>query len=482
MPLDDLNADDLAKLTLEELRVIDWRLAFLKRARANQTEPRGDWFGWGIMAGRGFGKTFSGANWSLDKALSEPNVIIHVVAPTWDDAQHVCFEGPAGLIKSVPPELVTDYNRSDIILTLYNGSTIRAFSAEKPDRLRGPQCHFAWCDELAAWQRAQETWDMLMMGLRLGQRPRVCFTTTPRPIPLVQDLVKDKSFVFTRGSTYENRANLAPTFFNQIVKYEGTQLGKQEIYGELLNPEDSGIIKRSWFRLWPSNKPLPKFSFIVMSLDTAFTERTRDKKTGEGDPTACTVWGVFEHEKRKHIMLLDCWQDWLSMPDLIEKVRADMKVEYGDVDVPMIKPMFGPALVRNSGKKIDTLLIEDKGSGISLRQMLEREGILAHAYNPGNADKLSRLHAVSHIPAHGFVWLPESQKNAGQPRTWAEPLLAQLCIFTGEGSTRHDDYVDSTTQAWRLVADRNMLSFTNPTREAPRDIVPTKPKTNPYAA
>jgi predicted phage terminase large subunit-like protein len=114
--------------------------------------------------------------------------------------------------------------------------------------------------------------------------------------------------------------------------------------------------------------------------------------------------------------------------------------------------------------------------------MLEREGILAHAYNPGNADKLSRLHAVSHIPAHGFVWLPESQKNAGAPRTWAEPLLAQLCIFTGEGSTRHDDYVDSTTQAWRLVADRNMLSFTNPTREAPRDIVPTKPKTNPYAA
>ena len=482
MPLGDLDPKVLEQLTVEQLRVVRWRLAFLERARANQTEPPGDWLIWGIMAGRGFGKTFSGANWVASEALADPKSISHVVAPTWSDAQHVCFEGPAGLLATVPHELVKDYNRSDLILTLYNDATIRAFSAEKPDRLRGPQCHRAWCDELAAWQRAQETWDMLMMGLRLGQRPRVCFTTTPRPIPLVQDLVKDKRCVITRGTTYENKANLAPTFFDQLVKYEGTQLGRQEIYGELIDPEESGIIKRTWFRLWPANKPLPKLSFVLMSLDTAFTERTRDKKTGEGDPTACTVWGVFEHEKRPSVMLLDCWQDWLSMPDLITRVRKELEVEYGEVDVPMIKPLFGPALVRNSGKKVDLLLIEDKGSGISLRQMLEREGVLAHAYNPGNADKLSRLHAVSHLPANGLVWLPESQKISGAPRTWAEPLLAQLCVFTGEGSTKHDDFVDATTQAWRLFADRNLLSATGFKRRSEEAAPPPKPKLNPYAA
>ncbi len=480
MPL-DFSPKDLAALSDDDLLVIRWRLAFLEKARANQTEPPGDWDTWGIMAGRGFGKTFAGANWIASEALVDPKSISHVVAPTWSDAQHVCFEGPAGLLATIPHQLVKDYNRSDLIVTLYNNATIRAFSAEKPDRLRGPQCHRAWCDELAAWQRAQETWDMLMMGLRLGTRPRVVFTTTPKPVPIVQSLVKDKRCVITRGSTYDNRANLAPTFFDQLTKYEGTQLGRQEIYGELIDPEESGIVKRTWFNLWPADKPLPKLSFVVMSLDTAFTERTRDKKTGEGDPTACSVWGVFEHEKKKNLILLDCWQDWLSMPDLITRVTKELKVEYGEVDAPIIKPMFGPSIVAGSGKKIDLLLIEDKGSGISLRQMLEREGVVAYAYNPGNADKLSRLHMVSHIPANGLVWLPESQKIPGAPRTWAEPLLAQLCVFTGEGSTKHDDFVDSTTQAWRLFADKNLLSATGYKPEKRDPGPPAKPKVNPYA-
>jgi predicted phage terminase large subunit-like protein len=143
--------------------------------------------------------------------------------------------------------------------------------------------------------------------------------------------------------------------------------------------------------------------------------------------------------------------------------------------------MFGPSIVAGSGKKIDLLLIEDKGSGISLRQMLEREGVVAYAYNPGNADKLSRLHMVSHIPANGLVWLPESQKIPGAPRTWAEPLLAQLCVFTGEGSTKHDDFVDSTTQAWRLFADKNLLSATGYKPEKRDPGPPAKPKVNPYA-
>lgn len=478
----DIPDDKLKTLSVEMLRVIKWRKEFLDKARPNQTPPLDMSFGWGIMAGRGFGKTFSGANWIAHEALFDPGSINHVIAPTWSDAQYVCFEGPAGLLQTIPPELIKDYNRSDLILRLYNDAILRGFTAEKPDRMRGPQCHRLWADELAAWLRAKEAWDMAMMGLRLGTKTQAVFTTTPRPIPLVQQLVKDKTFVITRGSTYENKANLAANFFDNIAKYEGTTLGRQEIYGELIDPEESGIIKRSWFKLWPSKSKMPVLEFVVMSLDTAYTEKTRDKKTGETDPTACSVWGFFRHEKKTCAILLECWQEWLSLPDLIEKVRKELKIEYGDVAVPMIKPMFGQPLVAGTGKKIDLLLIEDKGSGISLRQMLEREGVITYPYNPGRADKLGRLHAVSHIPAHGFVYIPESRKNPGQPMTWTEAFLAQVCTYAGEGTTEHDDYVDTFSQAMRYFADRGMSSFTSYKPE-PREIVePAKPSSNPYAA
>lgn len=485
MPLDSA---DIAKLDLlltdEDKRVLAWRQAFLEQARPNQTPPPGDWLVWGIMAGRGFGKTYAGANWTAYESLMEPKTISHVIAPTWSDAQFVCMEGPAGLVNIIPPELVRDYNRSDLIITLTNGSIIRAFTAEKPDRLRGPQCHRIWADELAAWQRAQETWDMAMMGLRLGQQTRAVFTTTPKPVPLVQALVKDKNVAITRGTTYENKANLAPTFFQQLAKYEGTQLGRQELMGELIDPEESGIIKRSWFKLWPADKKLPAFDFVVMSLDTAFTEQTRDKKSGNADPTACAVWGFFKNPntKRSEMMLLDCWQEWLGLPDLIEKVRKELKVEYGDVAVPMIKPLYGAPLVGGTGKKIDLIIIEDKGSGISLRQMLEREGVVTYPYNPGRADKLARLHIVSHIPANGYVWLPESKKRAGEPMTWTEPLLGQLCVFTGEGSTEHDDFVDVCSQAWRYFADKGSMVFTGYKRDPDVVLPPKKSSGNPYAA
>jgi predicted phage terminase large subunit-like protein len=131
------------------------------------------------------------------------------------------------------------------------------------------------------------------------------------------------------------------------------------------------------------------------------------------------------------------------------------------------------------------VIIEDKGSGISLRQTLEREGIMAYAYNPGRADKLTRLHMVSAVFARRQVWLPESEKYPGRPRTWAEPLVAQLCAFTGSGSIKHDDILDSVTQAVRLMMDKNLLTFERREKEKERDRdevkVPRKAVVNPYA-
>ena len=340
------------------------------------------------------------------------------------------------------------------------------------------------CDELAAWAYDEDTWDMAMMGLRLGKDPQVLWTTTPKPKELIRKLSAPQDRrIIVRGSTFDNKANLPDAFFKQLEQYEGTTIGRQELYGELIDPEESGIVKRSDFRLWPAKKPLPPFDFIILSLDTAFTEATFDKKKGDPDSTACIVMGSFsDREGHKHLMVLDCWSEQMGMPDLIKRVKRELNVAYGDdQDTALIKPMFGSAKPLTSGRKPDLCLIEDKGSGISLRQMLEREGIVAYAYNPGRADKLTRLHMVSHIFARKRVWLPESDKFPGRPRTWVEPMLAQVCAFTGPGSIKHDDYVDSLTQCVRLCVDKGLVSVLRDKKPAAGDRPPPKIVTNPYS-
>jgi predicted phage terminase large subunit-like protein len=476
----------LQHLDARQAAFVLWQKRWAQTARPSQIPPA-DFVECGYLAGRGFGKTRVGAEWLGRQVYLDPSGFdCAVIAPTYQDVKFTCFEGESGLLSVIPPELIKTYNKSDLVIEMYNCtgevSSIRGFTAEKPERLRGPQNARLWCDELAAWQY-DEVWDMAMMGLRLGTHPQVLWTTTPKPRDLVRRLVtpKDNRVIIT-GATYDNRANLPDAFFDQLAQYEGTTIGRQELYGELIDPEESGIIKRSQFRLWPHDKPLPRFDLVVMSLDTAFTEATTDKRSGDADPTACTVWGVFHHEKRNNVMLLDCWDEQLGLPDLLRRVRKEMNVSYGDDDdAALIKPMFGSPKPISSGRKPDILLIEDKGSGISLRQMLEREGIEAYAYNPGRADKLTRLHIVSPIFARRMVWLPESGKHPGRPRNWVDPMLHQLCAYTGPGSVKHDDYVDSTSQALRLMMDKRLLDSVQAKKDEPSG-PPPKPVLNPYAS
>lgn len=474
----------LGTLPADQLAFLKWQLAWTETARPDQLPPEDGWTECGFMAGRGFGKTRVGAEWLGRVAFEDPQAFPRcVVAPTQADVRFTCFEGESGLLSVIPPECVGNYNRTDLLLTLTNGATIRGFSAEKADRLRGPQHADAWCDELAAWGKdAEDTWDMLAFGLRLGPKPRVVWTTTPKPVSIVRRLTTPQpERLIVRGSTFDNKANLPKSFFKALEQYENTKIGRQELYGELIDPEEAGIIKRSWLRLWPSSTPLPRFDWIIMSLDTAYTEKSLDKK-GDPDPSACSVWGVFHHEKRSNVMLLDCWEDHLGLPDLIRRVRKELNTRYGeDGDQALIKPLFGSDKPMTSGRKPDILLIEDKGSGISLRQMLEASDIEAYAYNPGRADKLSRLHIVSPVFAQRRVWVPESRKNPGKPMTWADPLISQLCSFAGEGSIKHDDHVDACTQALRLCMDKGLITLIKPDEPVlTRD--PNKPLINPYAA
>jgi predicted phage terminase large subunit-like protein len=490
-PVDILTRDERVKIFVE------WQTRWWQTARDAQipekeAERQGidqNWTECGFLAGRGFGKTRVGAEWLTRSVFLDPSGFDScVIAPTHRDIKITCFEGESGILSVLPPELLVEHNKSDMFIKMRNvtggTSTIRGFTAETPERLRGPQHCRAWCDELAAWQYDQDTWDMMMMGMRLGPAPQVLWTTTPKPKELIRKLSASKDRrLLVRGSTYDNKDNLPDTFFANLEQYEGTTLGRQELWGELIDPEENGVIKRSWINLWPSKRKLPKLDWIIMSLDTAYTEKSVDKK-GDPDPTACGVWGVFQYKDMSHVILLDCWEDHLGLPDLMKRVKKERNVRYGDdEDQALIRPMFGSSKPMTSGRKPDILLIEDKGSGISLRQMLEREGIEAYAYNPGRADKLTRLHMVSPIFAQKRVWVPESDKFPGKPRNWVEPLIYQLCSFTGERSIKHDDHVDQTTQALRLCMDKRMIDLTRKPRDEWKGDRPAPTVVqNPYAA
>ena len=472
--------DNIATLDPLNQEAILARLKWLQTARPNQVIPEGDdWSYCGALAGRGFGKTRMGAAWAWWQAWQHPKSFGAIIAPTRYDAQSVCIEGPAGILSQIPPNLIDSYNKSELKIRLVNGSTMQGFSSSEPDRLRGPQHHWAWGDELAAWENGDEVWDMLQFGMRLGDNPQTVWTTTPRPTAAVRRIVNLQNTILIRGSTFDNEKNLPASFFENLTQYNGTKIGRQELMGELLDSEEGGIIKRDWVSLWPRTQPLPPFQIIVVSFDTAFTEKTRNKKSGDPDPTACTVWGYFDHDGMVGFLLLDCWEDHLGFPDLVDRAKKEMNVRWGDEEFnAVIKPQFGSRKPYNLGKKPDHLLIEDKGSGISLRQTLYREGIFAIAYNPGKASKLQRLHAVSHLFHSGLVYVVESKKMQGAPATWTEELLSQLCSFHGEGSIRHDDYVDSTTQALKWIADNANVSVT----EQPEvDYRPPAVVVNPYA-
>lgn len=450
-----------------------WRLSWLDKAHDHQIMPHGDWAIWLLLGGRGAGKTRTSAEQIGWWAWTQPNTRWLVSAPTSMDVRGTCIEGESGLLNVIPQALIADYNKSLLELKLVNGSLIKGIPASEPDRFRGGQYHGAWLDELAAWDYLQEAWDMIMFSVRLGKNTKIIASTTPRPKDLIVDLVgraeTDSDVVLTTASTYANIANLAPTFQQQILQYEGTTLGRQEIYAELIDPEEGGIVKRDMFKLWDAKKPFPKFEYILQSYDCAYTEKTIN------DPTACLVFGVFKPmDGPMAVMVIDAWQERMQYPDLRKKVIKEYEVSYG-ADSENVSGEFV------KGKRVDLILIEDKASGISLIQDMQRAHLPVRAYNPGRADKVQRLSIVANIIAHGRVWIPESSTRKGYVRDWAEGFVSQICSFP---EATHDDYVDACTQALRYLRDASMLEIDPRPYDMSEDYADAygkRERVNPYA-
>jgi phage terminase large subunit-like protein len=216
---------------LAEALETDWRL----KARPSQLSPPGDWTVWLMLSGRGWGKTRSGAEWIRSQVAAGCSRLA-LVGATAADVRDIMVEGESGILAISPKHDRPEYQPGLRRLTWPNGAMATCYSADEPDRLRGPQHDAAWCDEIASW-RFPLAWDMLMLGLRIGKNPRVVATTTPRPIKLIRDLLarEGRDVVVSRGRSIENASNLAPLFLSEIMRrYEGTRLGRQELDGEVL--------------------------------------------------------------------------------------------------------------------------------------------------------------------------------------------------------------------------------------------------------
>ncbi|HOA25319.1 MAG TPA: terminase family protein [Aggregatilineales bacterium] len=238
---------------------------------------RADWRYWLVMAGRGFGKTRTGAEmvrrWVRDYPL------VNLIGATADDVRDIMVEGESGILAICPPGERPEYRPSKRRLDWPNGARSLLFTADEPERLRGKQHMKLWADELAAW-RYPEAWDQAMFGLRLGDNPQAVITTTPKPVKAVRDLLKDAHTVTYTGTTYENRANLAEAFYNAIItKYEGTRLGRQELLAEILDDVPGALWKRD--RIDDLRvTDLPNMTRIVVAIDPAVSTTDESSETG----------------------------------------------------------------------------------------------------------------------------------------------------------------------------------------------------------
>lgn len=258
-----------------EARSYDWA----STARPEQLPPPGDWRTWLVMAGRGFGKTRTGVEWVRAQVETGRAKRIALVGPTSADVRDVIVEGESGILACSSPSFRPLYEPSKRRLTWPNGAIATTYSADEPERLRGPQHDAAYCDEPASW-RYPDAFDMLMFGLRLGNDPRVVVTGTPKPVKLIRDLLKAPTTIVTRGRSSDNRANLAPAFFEQIVaKYEGTRLGRQELDGELLEDNPDALWQRGQIELLRVVKA-PALTRIVVAIDPAISSGGESAETG----------------------------------------------------------------------------------------------------------------------------------------------------------------------------------------------------------
>lgn len=255
----------------------DWQ----RLARPNQRVPPCNWRIWLVMAGRGFGKTRMGAETVRQWVCQEGYRRIALIGATRDEVRAVMVEGVSGILAISPPRERPVFYKSKDQLVWPNGAVAQIFSAARAEKLRGPQFEAAWIDEFAKFPKADALWDQAMMSIRLGQKPRIVITTTPRPLPLLRALMARPDVHLTRGSTFDNQENLAPAFLDNLMQhYAHTRLGAQEIYAHVLDEAEGALWSRSLIRYMQPPPDPGVWQRIVIGVDPAVSNTETSDETG----------------------------------------------------------------------------------------------------------------------------------------------------------------------------------------------------------
>ena len=378
------------------------------KARDNQVVNESDLYNIHLfLAGRGWGKTLTGAYDTVQYCLENRGVVCGVIAPTYGDLKRVVFAGDSGFINIIEPELLstTGYNKSDNEIHFYNGSKIIGFPAIEPDRLRGVQFHRAWCDELASW-RYRETFDNLMMALRLGQNPKCIITTTPRPTKLIKELATRSDTEVIKGNTFENIDNLAPSAVSMLKeRYEGTRIGRQELFAEILEDVEGALFNLGLIDE-ARVKEAPELQRIVVAIDPAVTSSEFSDETG------IVVAGV---DYNDNYYILDDVSGVMS-PDEWAKTAVRCYYEWEASRVV--------AEVNNGGDLVERI-IRTVDANIPYTAVRASRGKMVRAEPIAALYEQRRVHHVNSFPE----------------------LEDQLCSYTGERNQSSPDRLDALVWA-----------------------------------
>lgn len=388
-------------------RLDQWRF----QARPCQEAPPGDWRCWLFMGGRGAGKTRAGAEWLREQVYVFGKGRAALVAPTLLDAREVMIEGVSGLRAIGREDQRPVYTSSRRRLEWPNGATAQVFSAEDPDSLRGPQFDAAWCDEIGAWSHDEAVWDMLMLGLRLGDDPRVVATTTPRPRKLVRRLLKEADVAVTRSATRDNASNLSPVFLAAVEGLYGDRaLGRQELEGELIEAVAGALWRLTEIEAMRIEAPPSDIVKVVLAIDPP-------AGMGEG-ADACGAVIAGARKNGDAVVLADGTTQGLGPLDWAGRASA-LARQWGAAEI----------------------VAEANQGGEMVRQMLKMAGWagavrLVHA----RFSKLMRAQPVAALYDQGRV------RHAGVFRE----LEDEMCVFGSETMSGSPDRVDALV--WAVTA------------------------------
>ena len=406
----------LAQLSQDEARSLihDWSWW----CRPNQFLPEGDWITWLILAGRGFGKTRTGAE-TTRAWVRAGHTYVNLIGATAADARDIMIEGESGILAICPKGERPAYQPSKRKLDWPNGATSLIFTADEPERLRGKQHEKLWCDELAAW-RYPEAWDQASLGLRLGTRPQALVTTTPRPTAVIKALVAALTTVVTRGSTYENQANLAPAFLQQIVsRYEGTRLGRQELNAEILDDNPGALWRRDGIDTGRI-QAAPSLLRVVVGVDPAVTSREDSDLTG-------IVVAAKDKQDPPHFYVLDD-RSLIATPDRWAQAVVNA---YRDHAADRVV-----AEVNNGGELVETIL-RTKDRNVPYSAVHATRGKAVRAEPIAALYEQGRVHHVGSLPDledQMCDWAPATSDKSPDrvdALVWALTELSEGC--GGEG-------------------------------------------------